>query len=154
MFTSDKYHYSVGYPTDWKITPATELLNISSTGIPHRGDDIADTFESPGKTSTGVIEIAAQELSAGSTLDDWTSTNIQGWRNIGGCEPASREPLHVGGEPATILTYDPCGAFYILHVTFVHGHTGYLAYWLSNPGNEAQDRTTFQQFLATLSFAK
>jgi hypothetical protein len=60
----------------------------------------------------------------------------------------------VGGEPATILTYDPCGAYYILHLAIVHGQTGYLAYWLSTPGNEAQDRTTFQQFLATLSFAK
>ena len=154
MFTSNKYSYSIGYPTDWKVTPATELLNIQSSGLPHTGQNTADTFERPDRTKKQIVEIAAQDFPDGTTLDSWTSLNLQSWKNSASCESAAQESVRVGGEPATLFTLKPCLAFYILHTVTVHGHTGFLAEWFSNPGNEAQDRATFRQMLATLNFAK
>jgi len=149
VFTSQKYHYSIGYPGDWKVAQAMEML---SGGIPHSDDDTVDSLRSPGGPQTGMVVIAAQQVAEGTTLEGWTATTIQNYRNDGACESAARESLRVGGEPATFLVYSPCLAYYILHVALVHGRAGFLLYWLSNPGNEAKDRTTFEQFLATLAF--
>lgn len=150
-FTSQKYHYSIAYPGDWRATPAQELL---TQGIPHLYDDTVDTFESPDRKNTRVVGIGAVQLKEATTLEGWTSITIQNWKNDLACEPSSRASTNVAGEPATLLTFGSCGAFFTENVLLVHGPSGFFITWNSLPGNEAGDRGMFQSMLATMTFAK
>jgi hypothetical protein len=153
-YTSALYGYSVGYPVEWLVTPATSRL--PTHGTPWAVDPTVDLFERrAGAPVTaqggpyGTIVIASAVLEDAETLDAWTAIMPRGLCG----EPARTDAIEVDGEPALLLDYaGGCNQLFHIWVTVVHQGTGTHIIWLDDPGREPADRAFFNRILASFAF--
>lgn len=150
-FTSARYGYSIAYPAGWLLREAARPLYESE--FPYDFGTAVDRFyENPDELEPEIL-VAAQDVPRGTTLDQWTAAVVKDIAETLGCkEPDARESIRVGGEPATLLTYDVCSSAHHQWVPVLHGTSAFHIIWLNDPGTQAADRPVFEQVLATFAF--
>jgi hypothetical protein len=138
-FTSPAYGYSIKHPVTFSPTTATTKLH--GAAVPNMDGDGVDLLSG----STAVIVMAAPEISAGTTLEQWTADTATGF-----CGTATAtEAVQVGGLPATMSTFGSCAGLFHLWVTAVGDGRGYHVIWTNQRGTEAADRALFESMLAS-----
>jgi hypothetical protein len=142
-YSSAVYGYSIHHPEYFAVRPAKRRL---------------DGAETPWVDSAGV-----DQLNAGATIvigsgDLAPGMDIEGW--IGKAitpvcgQPASADPVTIGGEAGRLLTFTSCNGYFHLWATTVHGPAGYHLVWIHDSGTEADDRQLFEAILATFTFGE
>jgi hypothetical protein len=160
-FRSSAYRYSIRLPTDWSAIKADRVLKPGEPPYTSRGATDIITRKAATKVSKmklPAVVIGAQRVPAGTTIDQWTAEVIAGVSEQKGCEqPASREPLRIGGDEAALLGYPDCphgSGLYHLWTVVVHRGRGFQLVWFNNAGQEARDRAILDGMLSSLVFRR
>jgi hypothetical protein len=156
-FTATRYGYSITYPTNWGIRPATATLD--ATIYPIDTDPTVDNFSAsvPAAGDPGLL-VAGPAVPVGTTLAAWM-TQIQQLQASGGFNcppPQATEAVQIGGEPGQLLTWVACPE-YLLWAGAIHGDHAYHVilidkYAVNNPAIQAADKALFLRILASLTF--
>jgi hypothetical protein len=147
-FESARYPYSIGYPDNWVVRPATRSLTY--LGVVEEIAPQIDLFSATPKDFPGSypnLMVGAQPLDTGTSTREWVSKVEEFVDRCG--PPATTEHVTVDGEKA-ILTFFPGCYFqgrFQYWTTFVHEGMGYHVIWTGNTGDEARDRTVLDRIL-------
>jgi len=152
-FTSEVHGYTIGYPGEWDVRPATRKLDGTETpwdyspAIDHFSTP-TDRFGDPAGGPLGALIVGSAVVGPEVTLESWTVDTA-----VLVCgPPTAPEAVEVDGEPASLLTYSICNHAFHQWVTVLHGGSAYHIIWLGESGARAFDRALFEDILATFSF--
>jgi hypothetical protein len=136
-FTSERYGYSISYPTGWVTRPATDPW---TAGLPDFGSTTGDIIYDPALQDHLWIMVASQPL-AGKTATQWLDDLPAG---LGICD-APTEPVTIDGTQGRL-----CGATAATSA----GDRGYVITLYTSGDDPAAvvgyDQAYFRQILATL----
>jgi hypothetical protein len=136
-FTSERYGYSISYPTGWVTRPATDPW---TTSFPDFGSTSGDVIYDPVLQDHLWIMVASQPL-AGKTATQWLDDLLAGAEICG----APIEPVTIDGTQGRL-----CGATAATSA----GDRGYLITLYTSGDDPAAvagyDQAYFEQILATL----
>lgn len=142
-YTSAIYGYSISYPEYFEVRPATRRLQGAETPwVDSAGVDQLN--------AAATMVIGSGDLAPGMDMEGWIGKAIT---PICG-QPASAEPVTIGGEPGRLLAFADCNGYFTLWATTVHEAAGYHLVWVHDPGTEAEDRQLFAAILATFKFGE
>jgi hypothetical protein len=153
-FTSEKYGYSVRYPADWRVEPATTLWFPPDWGA--SGSDLRELDEF---VPVGDLELfrAASALAPDAALvDDWIAQFIT-MSNVAECNPPREtlEQVVIGGEAGRLRGFCGNPPATEIEATVVVGRRVYV-FTLFNGGGEgsgaieADERALFDAFTSTI----
>jgi hypothetical protein len=139
-FTSERYGFSISYPTGWATRPATDPW---TTSFPDFGSTSGDVIYDPVLQDHLWIMVASQPL-AGKTATQWLDDLLAGIGGAGICgEPT--EPVTIDGTQGRL-----CGA----SAATSAGDRGYLITLYTSGDDPAAvaeyDQAYFRQILATM----
>ena len=109
---SPVYGYSIDLPISWSGIRATRELERGAP--PQTGPPVTDVMaprpdRRVSEMKLPALVIGAQELPAGTTLEQWTTTLTDIVATMKHCPaPATQEPIEIGEEPAILLRYPGC----------------------------------------------
>jgi hypothetical protein len=140
-FTSERYGFSISYPTGWVPRPATDPW---TTGFPDFAQTNGDIIHDPVLQGSLWIVVASQPL-AGKTPTQWLDDLVAGLRGAGECD-SPIEPVTIDGGQGRLI----CGAM----AASSAGDLGYLI-WLYTGGDDpaavaGYDQAYFHDILATV----
>jgi hypothetical protein len=140
-FTSERYGFSISYPTGWVTRPASDPW---TSEYPDFAQTTGDIIHDPVLQSSLWIMVASQPL-AGKTATQWLDDLVAGLRGAGECD-APIEPVTIDGNSGRLV----CGAMAATSA----GDRGYLI-WLYTGGDDPAavagfDQAYFNDILATL----
>lgn len=144
-FKSGLYGYSIKYPVTFVARSATKELQGAAAPLID-GEEVDQLSWDAG----AVVVLASAMLPSGTdTLDEWTATTARTFCD----DPATTEPVTLGGEPGTLSTFATCAGLFHQWVTAVRDGRGYHVVWAHDLGSEASDREQLMAMLATFAFA-
>jgi|KBSSwiStaDraftv2_1062776.scaffolds.fasta_scaffold423417_2 hypothetical protein len=142
-YQSAVYGYSIDYPEYFSVRPATRRLDGAETPW-------VDSAGVDQLSAAATIVIGSGDLAAGMDMEGWIGNAIT---PVCG-QPASADPVAIGGEPGRLLMFTSCNGYFHLWATTVHGPAGYHIVWVSDPGSEAESRAIFSAILASFKFGQ
>jgi hypothetical protein len=149
-FTSAFYGYTVSLAVGWTSTAASTRWD--GTGAPTSDNPSVDRFESGG-TATAFAAGAPTTESLDTYVTRGIATNAQVHGDTCPAKPDSVEPVAVGGEAGTLVSWN-CGILINAGFT-VHGGTGYR-FVFRDPAiasaTDPADKATFTAILASVVF--
>ena len=135
-FTSDRWGYSVAYPSDYDFD----------------SDKDYDYFIGPG---TGFYT-GSRGSNQGFTLNQITNAEVASVKDYLGTRTVANDAITVGGLPGRLLNASgkspDLGKVFALEAIVVKGKYVYSLVWFSEPGNEAADLALFTQAISTVTF--
>jgi hypothetical protein len=148
-FGSERYRYSIRYPSEWTALPAATAL--PENGLPLNTSRAVDKLSrNPRESSIPLLMIGAYDVPKRTTLGEFTATVND---SVGStCSTSGQRGETIGGEPATITVYPSCNDRHHQWVTIVHGGRGFQITWSGEPANAAHDRPLFERLLETFAF--
>lgn len=146
-YVSSRFVYSIDYPVDWVVTPATE--DWPAAGFPSPGGKRADRF-GPISTSTIFVFVSSVPFDAG--RDEITLRNELDLENPMVCEMSELHEITVDGvtgrqEDAFCFDRD-----HIIEVVVVNENRFYMIDMFSGSPLSGTDRAIFDEFLASFRF--
>jgi hypothetical protein len=151
-FTSALYAYSVRYPRQWSVLPATGPMPEDALTIDT--SDTVDRFSSdPHGVGVPLLLIGAQAVPRGTTAQDWATQIGDHVEESGGCTSSGARGASVDNEPATITLYSECNRRHTQWATFVHDGRSYQVSWWGEPGRAQVDAPLFDELLGTFRFS-
>ncbi len=160
-FTSERYGYSLIYPTGWLVKDKPGVWADYDPLDPNRVVGV-DAFAGYVDGRNLTIGVGAREL-VDADLASWTETAkslIKAGVSKGVCyegiedDPVSEEAITLGGEPAMLLEYHCPNAHdsFGLVALSIHSGKGYWITWIAAQGNADVDKAQFMQVLNSFSF--
>jgi len=153
-FTSEKYGYSVSYPADWRVEPATTLWSPPEWGA--NGSDMAELDLITPVDDSGLFRAASALAPDAVSVDDWIASFIT-FSDVAGCNPArdTLEPVVIGGEAGRLRGF--CGNPRAIEheATVVVGRRVYVFTLFSAPPEpssfrQSDSRALFDAFASTI----
>lgn len=148
-FTSDRFGYSIGHPSDWEIREQVGEVSLQGLRPRHPGtDNIATPDSHQQGLRDGVVMIAVRDLQEEESLTEFTRAADEATT----CGPPfGYDDVTLGGEPAEYSKFE-CATTFWVQVTAVHDGRGYLLWLISTTPPKADRRPINDQFLATFAF--
>jgi hypothetical protein len=152
-FRSARHGYSISYPADWTVTPATApWLAGTDPGSPPNAT--LDVFTGAG-TNGPTFVVVSQPLAKGVTGTAWLTAyeSLGATRMPAVCwpPPDQMEPTTIGGQPASIHGGSgACG--FTEAVAIVGGRVYELTGYPTRSASGVFDRALFDAFLSTVQF--
>jgi hypothetical protein len=149
-FVSKAYGYTVMVPAGWSVVASSKKWDGISA--PPFAAAEGDKFEIPGAASAAGMAAPTTKDLAGYVQDRVAANNRD---HADTCPPVpdTSDPIEIGGEPATLLSWD-CGILINLGIT-VHDGVGYM-FGMRDPdvhaATDPTDRALFVEFLKTVQF--
>jgi hypothetical protein len=139
VFKSERFGYSIRYPSDWSAREA------AAAGRPDRLGSEASALPA--------VAIAVQNVSAATSPARWAV--IVNSRSAVECADYSNRRLSADGETIRITTYRNCGGTSQQQASFVHSGRGYSVLWRGKPGRDQTDLDgpLFDAILNTVVFS-
>lgn len=148
-FVSERYGYSVRYPTRWSALPAA--ISLPQGGLPLNTSRMVDKLSrDPRTVGLPLLMIGAYDVPKSTTLEEFTA--MIGDRAGSTCPSRGQWRETIGGEPATITVYPSCNDQHHQWATLVHAGRGFQIVWSGAPGSAAEDRPLFERLLTTFTF--
>ena len=154
-FTSPTHGYTISYPSNWKVRPATAELQAND--FPYDLSPKVDNFGAllPQLSNPELI-VASAIPSHPLTLSEWEAT-VLGWAATT-CDPPALEDAVIGGERARLITRDHCPDHHVWAVV-VHGDRVFHvivadALATDDASLRPADRALFDTIIATFAFSK
>jgi hypothetical protein len=143
MYTSERYGFSISYPTGWVTRPATDAW---TTGLPDFGSTKGDVIYDPAVDDGHLwIMVASQPLADGTTASQWAEDLLTGLAATGECEPPI-EPVTIDGNQGHACDPGPAAV--------AAGGRGYVTMMYVSGDDPAlpaaYDQAYFDEILATL----
>jgi hypothetical protein len=154
-FTSTTYGYSLTVPAGWSTVQATVAWD--GTGLPFHHDAEADQFAFPcegndcGASAWAFAAPTPEDLAG--YAEERIAAVAEGASATCPLTPESQDPVDIGGEPGTLLSWD-CGILINIADT-VHDGIGYQ-FGFRDPAVHAAtdpaDRAIFLELLSSVRF--
>lgn len=161
-YTSERFGYSIMYPTGWLVKDKDGEWPEYEPVDPNRVSGV-DAFAGYVDGRNLAIGVGAREL-ADTDLNTWVETAksvIKTGAGRGGIcnetvedDPVSQEAITLAGEPAVLLEYrcrTEIDSFGLVALS-IHEGKGYWITWISAQGNEEADKAQFLQVLSSFAF--
>jgi hypothetical protein len=141
-FTSERYGFSISYPTGWATRPGTDPW---TTGLPDFGSTQGDVIHDPNQDDGHLwITVTSQPL-AGKTGAQWVDDTLTGLNDVQACE-SPIEPVTIDGGQGQSCNSAMAAAS--------AGDRGYLMYLYASDDDPSlpavYDREYFMDILATI----
>jgi hypothetical protein len=151
-FTSQRYGYSIRYPSDWSALAAARPM--PPDGLATDTSDAVDKFSrDPRAGETPIVLIAASEVPMGTTYGRWMPQIKSRVEGSGACAAGGgMGNTSVDGEPAIIVSYADCNERNQQWAAFVHDDRGYQVAWWGEPRRGDADEPLFVEILKTFRF--
>lgn len=149
-FTSERYGYSIQYPSDWLASERGGAIRLNGMEIGSPGtDDFRSRDGLQRGVDDGVVVVSAHELEAGESLPDFTERVSQS----AACQNGgfALDATQLDGEPAEQRIFE-CDVWDWLQVTAIHGDRGYVVWLVATEPPLAHKRPINQQWLTGFHF--
>ena len=150
-FTSEKYGYSVRYPADWRVEPATTLWFPPDWGA--SGSDMSELDLIAPVADPGLFRAASALAPDAGSVDDWIAEFIT-MSDFADCNPPreSLEQVVIGGKAGRLRGFCGNSPATEIEATVVVGSRVYVFTLFSGVENaiEADERALFDAFAATI----
>jgi hypothetical protein len=156
-FTSEKYGYSVRYPADWRVEPATTLWFPPDWGA--SGSDMSELDLIAPVGDSALFRAASALAPDAASVDDWIAEFIT-MSDIAECNPPREtlEQVVIGGKAGRLRGFcgDPPATE--IEATVVVGNRVYVFTLFRGGGEgsgaiEADERALFDAFAATITLS-
>jgi hypothetical protein len=150
-FTSKRYDYSIGYPSEWTALAAASPM--PQDGLASDTGDTTDKLSPDAPSDAGpMVLLAASEIPEGTTFGHWSAQVRSRVEQSGTCSEGGVSSPSVAGEPAIVTIYPDCNGTHQQWAAFVHGGKGYQVSWWGEPRRQDADEPLFHKILKTLQF--
>ncbi len=148
-YTSDRFAYTIDYPSDWLVTPAT--MDWPSTDFPEKSGPSLDIF---GPRSFGTqLFVSSVALKPGKTPADWLA-ELDRWNTNHQCHLSTPGTITVDGVGARQQEGDCMGGDQIVEVVMANKDRFYQINLFGAPTGSFTDeaRARLDRFLASFHF--
>lgn len=146
-YTSDRYQYSIEYPSDWQMTPASRDWPAEGSSYPD--DDAIDKWTAPSASPSWVLMFVSSVAMPGDETPEERIAKLDG-DNANFCDLDHRRAVTVGAIAARREDGKCFGADYIDEVALINDGRFYLVYVLSAAPLSAATAATFEHFFESL----
>jgi hypothetical protein len=151
-FTSEKYGYSVRYPADWRVAPATTLWFPPDWGA--SGSDMSELDLITPVAAPGLFRAASALAPDAASVDDWIAEFIT-MSDFADCNPPREtlEQVVIGGKAGRLRGFCGKSPAAEIEATVVVGSRIYVFTLFSGVESgaiEADERALFDAFAATI----
>ncbi len=147
-YVSSRFAYSIDYPVDWVVTPATE--DWPAAGFPFPNGVRTDRF---GPTPTSKISVYVSSVPFEDGRDEVTLRNELDSENPMICEMSDRHEVTIDGVTGRQEDAFCLGTDYVIEVVVSNETRFYMIDMFSDSPLDETDRATLDKFLATFRFA-
>ena len=147
-YVSSRFAYSIDYPIDWVVTPATE--DWPAAGFPFPNGVRTDRF---GPTPTSTISVYVSSVPFEDGRDEVTLRNELDSENPMICEMSDRHDVTIDGVTGRQEDAFCLGTDYVIEAVVSNETHFYMIDMFSESPLDETDRATFDKFLATFRFA-
>jgi hypothetical protein len=151
-FTSEKYGYSVRYPADWRVAPATTLWFPPDWGA--SGSDMSELDLITPVAAPGLFRAASALAPDATSVDDWIAEFIT-MSDFADCNPPREtlEQVVIGGKAGRLRGFCGNSPAAEIEATVVVESRVYVFTLFSGVESgaiEADERALFDAFAATI----
>jgi hypothetical protein len=156
-FTSERYGYSVSYPADWRVDPATTFW--SPPDWKANGSDMSELDLIAPVGDAALFRAASALAPDAASVDDWIAEFIT-FSPIAECNPPREtlEPVVIGGQAGRLRGFCGNPPATEIEATVVVGNRVYVFTLFRGGGEgsgaiEADERALFDAFAATVTLS-
>jgi hypothetical protein len=151
-YASDRFAYSVEYPTDWVVTPATQ--DWANHHLPNPSSPTQDRFGASPKSESFAL-MSSDSLDADQSPAERFSqldfTNQAEGNPVGACRTSDRHTFTLDGVEARREDLI-CQQDHLIEVAVVRDGRFYLIDFFAPRALSETERATFDRFLASFKF--